>query len=497
MDRPLDSHSPCAIDPADIPIVDGRLGGLIGIAPNAYVLFHPDLTIAGCNDAYVAEVGSRHRDIVGRYLFEAFPSDPDSESYRLLRQSLDRVLQSCKTDHIPLIPYPIRAKPVESTSAFPGMRYWSATHTPIVGESGELQYILQHTTDITALINSSLPAERGAIMESGLLMRASQVQAEIERLRDLFDQSPGFVGILRGPDHVFEIANKAYRALVAGRRLLGLPVREALPEVVDQGFIEHLDRVFRTGEPHIGRSESVLLQQMPNLPPEERFVDFAYQPLRDADGVIHGIFVQGVDVTDHRRAEMRMATIINESVHRIKNTLAMAQAVVSATLRNAPDVPTARREILERLSVLAVTQPALIQGRLAPSDVALIVAAVMKLHVDLFGRITMDGPSVEIEASTAQGLALILHELATNAIKYGALSSDNGQISLRWHVIEAENRVELHWQETGGPTVQEPKRKGFGTSLIERTLSRGSGNRVDLTFPPEGVQCRISLALPQ
>jgi two-component sensor histidine kinase len=182
-------------------------------------------------------------------------------------------------------------------------------------------------------------------------------------------------------------------------------------------------------------------------------------------------------------------------VHRIKNTLAMAQAVVSATLRNAQDLPSARRDILARLSVLAVTQPALIEGRLAPSDVALIAMAVMKLHIDLFGRVTMEGPSAEIEPAAAQGLALILHELATNAVRYGALSRDDGALSLTWSVITTENRVELLWHESGGPAVRQPDRKGFGTTLIERALPRTRGNRVDLFFAPAGVQCRISLAL--
>lgn len=490
MDRTDEAKRLTNLDYGDIAIVDGCLGGLIGVAPNAYVLIRPDLTIAGCNDAYVAAVGRSRNTFVGMGMFEAFPSPPDSESYRLLRNSLERVIHTHKTDHIAFIPYA-----VGDPGTVPTMRYWSATHVPIMAGPGQLRYILQHTADITALLTQPDDAGRSAILEAGILMRANQVQAESERLRDLFDQSPGFVGILRGPDHVFEIANTAYRRLVGDRPLRGLPVREALPEVVEQGFIDLLDKVYHTGQPYIGRGVSIMLQQAPGLPQEERFVDFAYQPLRDSSGAIHGIFVQGVDVTEQHRTELRMATIMRESVHRIKNTLAMAQAVVSATLRTAQDVPAARRDILARLSVLAVTQPALIEGRVAPSDIALIVAAVMKLHVDLFGRITMQGPNADIEPAAAQGLALILHELATNAIKYGALSNDTGTVSINWAVIEPENRVELLWQERGGPAVRQRETKGFGTTLIERTLPRSTGNHVDLTFAPLGVECRISVAL--
>lgn len=490
MDRSEQPIAPNVLSEEDIAIVDGRLVGLIGAAPNAYMLMRPDLTIAGCNEAYVTAIGRSRETFVGQGVFEAFPSTPGSESDRLLRRSLDRVLHSNKTDHIAFIPYPV-GDPGEE----PTMRYWSATHVPIIGRDGSLRYILQHTADITELMAQTAGAGRGAILEAGILMRANQVQAESERLRNLFDDSPGFVAIMRGPDHVFEIANAAYRRLVGDRALYGLAVREALPEVVEQGFVALLDQVYRTGEPYVGRGVSVMLQQAPGLPREERLVDFAYQPLRDAAGAIQGIFVQGVDVTEQQRTEQRMATIMRESVHRIKNTLAMAQAVVSATLRTASDIQDARKNILSRLSALAVSQPALIEGRLAPSDIALVVAAVMRPHVDLFGRIETSGPSAEIEPSAAQGLALILHELATNAIKYGALSADTGTVSIAWTVLEDERRVELLWQERGGPTVRNGETKGFGTTLIERALPRSSGNHVALVFAPAGVECRISVAL--
>lgn len=465
-------------------------GTLINAAPNAYVLFAPDLTIVGCNEAYVAAVHRPREAFVGLNVFEAFPSDPASESYRLLRKSLDRVLHTHEPDHIAFIPYDtsIEGQP-------PLMRYWSATHVPILSPDGSLRFILQHTADITDLLGDKVEPHDNAIIEAGILMRANKIQAESERLRDLFDQAPGFIGILRGRDHVFETANSAYQALVGHRPLVGLPVREALPEVVAQGFIDLLDTVFASGVPYVGRGQPVLLSQAPGLPPEERFVDFVYQPLRDARGSVYGIFVQGNDVTEQQRAEERMATIARESAHRVKNTLAMAQAVVSATLRDCADVETARKSILARLNVLAVTQPALLEGQAAVSDVAEIVPAVMRLHVDLFGRIAMGGPSAAIEPGAAQGLALILHELATNAIKYGALSDDDGEVTIHWQIDPAAGGVALVWQERGGPVVTPPQAKGFGTRMIERALPRRGCNAIDLSFAPEGVCCRCMVEL--
>jgi PAS domain S-box-containing protein len=126
--------------------------------------------------------------------------------------------------------------------------------------------------------------------------------SEMDRLRQLFEQSPSFMAILRGPDHRFELTNPAYSQLVAHRNVIGMNVREAIPEVEGQGFFELLDTVYRTGEPFVGRSAPINIQRTPGGAPEERFLDFVYQPIRDRDGVVSGIFVEGIDVTSTRDA---------------------------------------------------------------------------------------------------------------------------------------------------------------------------------------------------
>jgi PAS domain S-box-containing protein len=126
--------------------------------------------------------------------------------------------------------------------------------------------------------------------------RHSEAQ-EIARLRDLFEQSPSFVAILRGPGHRFELVNPGYRQLIAHRDVIGMDVRDAVPEVAGQGFFELLDRVYATGEPFIGQSMPITLQRTPGAAPEPRYLDFVYQPMRDADGSVVGIFVEGIDVT--------------------------------------------------------------------------------------------------------------------------------------------------------------------------------------------------------
>src|SRR5690606_16866182 len=119
----------------------------------------------------------------------------------------------------------------------------------------------------------------------------------------LFQQAPGFVAFLRGPAHVFELANEAYYQLVGFRELVGKPVREALPELIDQGIFELLDQVFESGLPHVGSAVRVLLQQTPQRLLTEAFVDFVYQPIKSPDGQVSGIFVQGSDVTEQKLAQ--------------------------------------------------------------------------------------------------------------------------------------------------------------------------------------------------
>ena len=128
-------------------------------------------------------------------------------------------------------------------------------------------------------------------------------QQELERWRELFRQAPAPIALLRGPTHVFEVANDAYRQLVGGRDVLGKPVGEALPEVAAQGFVALLDRVYRTGEPYLGHGISVQLRPDSESPPQEHILDFIYEPTRNPAGEVDGIFVLAMDVTERTRAE--------------------------------------------------------------------------------------------------------------------------------------------------------------------------------------------------
>jgi PAS domain S-box-containing protein len=283
-------------------------------SPNPYVILDRDLTIIGMNEAYLRVTMRSRESIVGRNMFEAFPSEPGSTSERLLRTSLERALETGEPDHLPLIPYPI-AMPDGTLE----MRYWSATHTPLTGDDGRTtDYVLQHTVDVTELhelrqraaqgsqgSQGSLPVETDILRRADAVANQNLILAEEHSyLRELFEQAPSFMAVLRGPDHVFDLANAAYVALIGGRKVLGLPVVKALPEVVEQGFLDLLDRVYQTGEPFVARAAPIELARGEDGRLEQRYLDFLYQPIRDSSGVIRGIFVQGHDVTEQKQAEL-------------------------------------------------------------------------------------------------------------------------------------------------------------------------------------------------
>lgn len=322
------------------------------------------------------------------------------------------------------------------------------------------------------------------------------LKAELADLRSLFRSAPGYMAILRGPDHVFALVNDAYQQIVGNRDLVGKPVRQARPELAGQGFFELLDQVYATGKPFVGHEMPVRLQRCPEGPEEEIFVDFVYQPIIGTDGRISGIFIEGSDVTDRVRAAAYQQLLLNELNHRVKNTLATVQSIVSQTLRNAPTPPEARAMIEQRMIALSRAHDVLTQQRWEGADLREIVAqAIAPFRDPGNDRFHVRGPAVRLSPRLALDLAMALHELATNAVKYGALSNATGEVYLVWKMDPgcAPPHLKLRWEERGGPPVAPPSRRGFGTRLIERSLAQDLKGEARIEFAPGGVVCTINV----
>ncbi len=324
------------------------------------------------------------------------------------------------------------------------------------------------------------------------------LQAEMTDLRALFQQAPGHMAVLRGPDHVYALVNDAYQRIVGERDLIGKPVREAMPELEGQGFFELLDQVYTTGKPFVGHQMPAKVRRQPDGPIEEIFVDFVYQPIIGADGQVSGIFVEGSDVTARVRAAEYQQLLLNELNHRVKNTLATVQSIVSQTLRNAPTPPEARALIEQRMIALSRAHDILTQEKWEGADLRDIIAQALTPFRDPTNdRFHVRGPGVRLSPRIALDLAMALHELATNAVKYGALSNASGTVDLAWTVDRhgTPPRLKLRWTEKGGPPVAPPSRRGFGTRLIERSLAQDLGGEARIDFATAGVICTVDTPL--
>jgi two-component sensor histidine kinase len=200
------------------------------------------------------------------------------------------------------------------------------------------------------------------------------------------------------------------------------------------------------------------------------------------------------DVADERARTHAARADTDEIRHRLKNTLAVVQAIANATL--APDVPMedARAAFNSRLEALAHAHDILFQSNWARVDLRTIIDSILAPYAGRGrNRIRAKGPEVSLGAKPALALGLALHELGTNAAKYGALSNDEGYIEIAWTVAPHPQgpKFRLRWRERNGPPVLPPRRPGFGTRLIQRNLAAEFDGEVELEYHPDGVECAI------
>ena len=224
-------------------------------------------------------------------------------------------------------------------------------------------------------------------------------------------------------------------------------------------------------------------------------------PVLDEAGAVVMHFVSFVDMTKHRDQRARSKMLIDELNHRVKNTLSTVQSIVWRALRNA-DPLTLRDTIESRLFALSRSHDLLTLEHWESAK----LADVVKTALEPFGitngrseRFSIRGSSIRIPPKATLALGIAFHELATNAVKYGALSNETGSISISWAVepSRAGKRLVLHWREKDGPPVSPPTRKGFGSQVIERGLAHELDGSVHLEFRPDGLACMISIPAPQ
>ncbi len=284
-----------------------------------FVAWGPELGFL-YNDSYVSVLGEKHPGALGRRFHDIW-----HEIWDDIHPLIVRALKGDSTymDRLPLRMH--RHGYDEDT-------WFRFSYSPVRDEDGTVAGMFCACVEMT-----------------GEVLAERYRNEENQRLMTLFEQAPGILAVLRGPDHVFEITNQSYMQLIGHRGLIGKTAREALPEVADQGFFELLDQVYQSGQPFVGHAVPLRVQREANGPLEERFVDFVYQPIRGPKGDVEGIFVEGSDVTVRKRVEDELRAANRQKdqflamlAHELRNPLAPITTAAQLLQRGTLDPQRAR-----------------------------------------------------------------------------------------------------------------------------------------------------------
>jgi two-component sensor histidine kinase len=221
-------------------------------------------------------------------------------------------------------------------------------------------------------------------------------------------------------------------------------------------------------------------------------------PLKDAQGRVFGASKIARDMTERRRADEHRNILMGELNHRVKNTLAVIQSIASQTLGHAATIEEAREAFGSRLINLAKAHDILTRESWIGANLTEIVANTIKPHASSQNRFRIEGPDVHLAPSQALAIAMALHELCTNAAKYGALSNEEGHVIIVWTLPGkgGDRHLTLHWKEKGGPKTVPPDHKGFGSLMIERVLAAELGGKVHVAYESSGLVCTIDAPMP-
>lgn len=356
------------------------------------------------------------------------------------------------------------------------VKWWHVAVSPVLGADGKPESILSVSRDITA---------------------TRENEEECNQLAQIVENSADFIGMARLDGSIFFLNDAALDLVGLDRAEIGrLTIadffppdeveavqKEVLPAVDRDGVWsgERLFRHFRTGE------------LIPVL--------YTVFPVLDPDGAMIGYGTVTRDFRERKQAEEQQQLLNHELSHRLKNVLAVVQSVASQTLRQADDLASADEALSARFGALAQATDVLTARSWTAADLADVVERTLSPHGDLGKRIHLSGPRITLHPEVTMAFALALHELATNACKYGALSDDNGRVELSWNVtngsIGEEPRFHLLWQEVGGPEVQPPARRGFGSKMIERSLRSYFRGPAQLEFRPSGLVFQLDAPLSE
>ena len=332
-----------------------------------------------------------------------------------------------------------------------------------------------------------------------------QIAESEARMKRLFDASPVNITIYAGPDHVLVYQNPANERTLGGRDVIGQTLADALPEMSDQGLVERFDRAFAQGERTSTPEFSVDLEMPGEAEPRTIWFSQVIEPDRNAEGKVVGLISFAYDVTEQvaarqeiERQNAHQRLLLGELQHRVKNTLATIRAISKMLLAGAPDAGTFQKRLSTRLAAIARTHDLLTDADWTTVSFAQVAYTEARPYADTdAGRVVVTGDRLVLSSRQATSLGMAIHELMTNAAKYGALSNEDGHVEIAVEV--ADGRAVIRWIERDGPPVVPPteEQKGFGTVVLERVLASDLRAEVEADYAAEGLRYRIAFDTAQ
>lgn len=324
----------------------------------------------------------------------------------------------------------------------------------------------------------------------GAEKRELESEMRYRLLFDSIDQGFCVIEILMGEDgrpedYRFIAVNRAFSGQTGIADAVGRRMRDLAPSLEDN-WVENYARVAATQTPEHFEGPAAAL---------DRYFEAYAFPFGDPKNNQVGVLFQ--EITERRRTESERDMLTSELSHRVKNTLAVVQGLASQTGRNARSVEDFRASFIGRLHALAKAHDLLLATQWSSADIKRLVETSLDAYDAAGGDvISISGPAIDLSPKQGLGLSLILHELSTNAAKYGALSTPEGRLAVQWSQenMGGSREVVLCWEERGGPPVTAPQARGFGTKLIERASRFELGGEAELRFEPDG--CTMHLRFP-
>jgi PAS domain S-box-containing protein len=328
--------------------------------------------------------------------------------------------------------------------------------------------------------------------------RTEQVVAAERFLRSILEQATEPI-IICDAGGVVTHASKAALAL-GGVDVIGRPLRKALAlspagggngEDPASDLARGLEQVLE-GKILSGLEVSLAGEDHP------RHYLLSAGPLYDMRERVVGGMVMLTDITARKRAEEHQQVLLAELSHRVKNTLASVRSIAAQTLRSAPSVEAFKDSFEGRLKAMALAHGLLTQSGWSEAELADLIRQTVLPYLTLrTDSVSLSGPATYLPPRQVVTMMLTMHELAINAAKHGALSAENGRVSIDWSIDRqnSERMLRLRWTESGGPPVRPPERTGFGTTLIERSIAHELDGRATLHYRPEGVVCELQFPL--